>query len=119
MWEWIRRWRITGTRSPRRGALSEESALLSAFRGQQKLIESVVTAQQQLIAQQQATLDRIVTARYDRPLERVVHPVQAEPMPAWAMSDQGDVEPATKDPIGAGIAALSVENDADFLEAAN
>lgn len=111
MWDWIGRW--LGTR---RQSTLGKTGLEAAFLAQQKLIEAVVAGQRELIAQQQATLDRIVTARYDRPLERVVQPVASEPMPAWAMSDQGDVRP---DEIGAGIAALHVDSDADFLEAAN
>lgn len=108
MWDWIGRW--LGTR--------RQSPLEVAFLAQQKLIEDVVTSQREFIAQQQATLDRIVTSRYDRPIERVVHPQQNTAMPEWAMSDQGDVRPA-KDEIGAGIAALHVDSDADFIEATN
>lgn len=105
----------------RRQSQREASPLEQAFLAQQKLLEQVVLRQQAMLEQQQATLDRIVTARYDRPLERVIHPAPDNSMPDWAMSDQGEVRPAgpvaAAGEIGAGLAALHVESDAEFLEA--
>lgn len=85
-------------------------ALEVAFLSQSKAIEKIMAKQQELIAQQQATLDRIVTARYDRPVERTIHQVVPDQMPLWGLNDQGDV-----DPIGTGIQNLHVESDAEFL----
>ena len=108
MWDWLKRLFSTN-------ASPKQDGLLALLLAQQKLIEQTVLKQQDVIAQQQTTLDRIVTARYDRPVERVVHPIAADPLPGWAMNDQGDVRPS--DPIGAGIGALHVDSDEEFLKA--
>lgn len=108
----------------------KQNELLSAFIEQSRLISDiarqfvgtqtqpnplipVVDKLQAVIEAQQATLDRIVTAKYDKPIERVVHPVQSEQLPMFAMNDQGDVRP--DDPIKTGIENLHVESDAAFL----
>lgn len=82
-------------------------AVETAFIAQSKAIVEIVK-------QQQATLDRIVTAQYDRPIERIVHPLSDNSMPAWALNDQTDVRP---DPIAAGIANLHEDSDEAFLGA--
>jgi hypothetical protein len=82
-------------------------AVETAFIAQSKALTEI-------IRQQQATLDRIVTAQYDRPIERIVHPVEDNRMSSWALNDQGDVRP---DPIAKGIENLHAESDTDFLGA--
>lgn len=81
---------------------------------QSKAIERIMVQQQELIAQQQATLDRIVTAQYDRPIERIVHPVSTDTMPEWGMNDQSSSVPSE---IESGLAAMTVDSDAEFLAA--
>lgn len=102
MWDWKRLFSATST--PRK-----PSALETAFLAQSKVIADVMKRQQDLIAQQQATLDRIVTAKYDRPISLPAQVIPSDKMPDWAMNDQGDVV----DPIQ----ALSVDSDAEFLSA--
>jgi hypothetical protein len=99
--------RSTGTPWP-------PTALEALAARQQAAIERMLNQQQEQIARQQATIDRVVTAHYDRPLERVVHPVAADPMPDWALNDQGDVRP---DEIEAGLKALAAESYEVFLRA--
>lgn len=70
--------------------------------------------QQELIAQQQATLDRIVTAKYDRPISQPIQALTPDNMPDWAMNDQGDVADPS---FLAGIQALTADSDAEFLQA--
>ena len=57
------------------------------------VLAEIIKRQQDTIDRMQATLDRIVTARYDRPLERSSAPTVTESMPPWAMNDQGDSRP--------------------------
>lgn len=110
MWAWIEHWRSTRPR--------QQSTLETAFlEGQRALIE-MARAQQQQLARQQETLDRIVGARFDRPIERTIHPQPGDGMPEWAMNDQGDVRPeAGTGPIGAGLANLHAESDEEFMAA--
>lgn len=69
--------------------------------------------QQALIAQQQGTLDRIVTARYDRPYTPA-QKLPSDSLSPWALNDQGDVRP---DEIEAGLSNLGVDSDEEFLKA--
>ncbi|HEY2859016.1 MAG TPA: hypothetical protein VGJ21_11410 [Terracidiphilus sp.] len=101
MWEWIRRFSSTQTSQG-------DPALLTLC--------ELAKGQQKLIAQQQETLDRIVAARYDRPLERVTNPPAAEQMPSWGMNDQGDVRP---DATAAALGNLGEESDAAWIETAS
>lgn len=103
MWDWKQLFGSTSTR--------KASALETAFLAQSKAIADVMKRQQDLIAKQQETLDRIVTAKYDRPIATPATPVPSDPMPEWALNDQGDVTPEA-------IAAITAESDADFLKAA-
>lgn len=57
------------------------------------VLAEIIKRQQDTIDRMQATLDKIVTARYDRPLERNSAPTVTESMPQWAMNDQGDSRP--------------------------
>lgn len=88
--------------------------LEAAFLAQSKVLADVMKRQQDLIELQQNTLDRIVTAKYDRPIGLTPQPVPSDAMPAWAMNDQGDVRP---DELEAGIQAITAEADSDFLKA--
>jgi hypothetical protein len=76
----------------------------------------LMKGQQKLLAQQQETLDRIVTARYDRPLERSRATAPTEPLPSWAMNDQGDSRP---DPEAAEIerqlSRIATASDAEWV----
>jgi hypothetical protein len=108
MWAWMKR--FAGTR--------QRPALEEALLAQQKLIERMAEGQREIISQQQATLDRIVTARFERPLERTVHDLPDNALPEWGMTDQSEVRPPASG-IGRGIEALHVDRDADFLEAAD
>jgi hypothetical protein len=96
----------------------QPSALESLCLAQQQSIAATLQQQQDLLAQQQATLDRIVTARYDRPIALPAQQLPADAMSDWALNDQSDVRPAEIDAeIKAGIEALTVESDAEFLAA--
>lgn len=108
MWAWIKRLLNTNPPSP--------STLEQAFLTQQKLLEQIVKKQQATIDTLVATNDKVITAHYDRPVERVVHPVAADSMPQWALNDQTDVRP---DPIAAGLQNLHVESDEEFVSAVN
>lgn len=65
--------------------------------------------QQDTIDKLGATLDRIVTAKYDRPFT-AVEKEPNEPMPQGFIHDQAEI------PIEA---ALTIESDADFIKAVN
>lgn len=92
MLAWLRR--LIGTDKP-----SQSSALESAFLEQSRaLIE--------LAKRQQETLDRIVTARYDRPFAPVIHPQPNATMPDYMLDDQNTLN-----------AALTAESDSEFLKA--
>lgn len=60
----------------------------------------------------QATLDKIVTAQYDRPMVQQAPP-PADPMPQGMLWDQADVRPESE--IERGINALNVGSDEEFL----
>ena len=103
MWDWKRL--FSSTSKPHK-----PSALETAFLQQSKALADVMKRQQETIDKLQSTLDRIVAAKYDRPISApVVH--QPNPtMPESYMSDQGDVE-------GPDVASLlTVESDAEFLK---
>lgn len=106
MWDWRKLFSSIGTRP-------KQSALETAFLSQSKAIERIMAKQQDLLAQQQATLDRIVTAKYDRPV-RAAQPMPSDSIPEWGLNDQGDVRP---DEFQAGIQAITAESDSDFLNA--
>jgi len=57
------------------------------------VLAEIIKRQQDTIDRMQATLDRIVTVRYDRPVERSSAATVTESMPQWAMNDQGDSRP--------------------------
>ena len=107
MLAWLKQFFITST--PRK-----PSALETAFLAQSKAIADVMKRQQDLIAQQQSTLDRIVTAKYDRPIALPAQVIPSDRMPDWAMTDQGDVlEPD----FAAAIRSIAVESDSEFMSA--
>lgn len=107
MWDWRKLFLSTATPQ-------KPSALETAFLSQSKAIERLMAKQQDLITQQQATLDRIVTAKYDRPIGLTPQPVASDSMPEWGMNDQGDVRP---DDFQGVMQAISLESDEDFLKA--
>lgn len=106
MWAFRRLFNSTAKPHPLEGIVASQA----------KAIEKVMADQQKLIAKMQETIDRVVKTNYEKPIERIVHPVAVEQMPLWAMNDQGDVRP---DSIEAGIQNLTAESDSDFLGAVN
>lgn len=90
MWGFKRQSSTTPTPQP---STPRRDLLEKAFIDQSKALVEV-------IKQQQATLDRIVMAKYDRPVERAQAPQVSEQMPLWGMNDQGDSRP---DPEAAEI----------------
>ena len=94
MWDFLKRSQATVTPSP----------IETAFLQQSKAIERIMAKQQELIAQQQSTLDRIVTAKYDRPIEKFVAPTQSA-FPQFGLHDQSEVRPD-----------IEADSDAAFLE---
>jgi hypothetical protein len=92
MLAWLRR--LIGTDKP-----SPSSALETAFLEQSRALVEICR-------QQHETLDRIVTARYDRPFAPKIDPQPNATMPDYMLDDQS----AT---IGAAITA---ETDAEFLK---
>lgn len=82
--------------------------LASMKPGDSPLVE-VVRQQQETINKMQETLDRIVTAKFDRPVF-VPQKHEADLPPQGMLFDQYD-------PISAGIENLTAESDAAFLNA--
>lgn len=105
MWDFLKRSHTT----------PQQSALETAFLQQSTALVELAKGQQATIRDQQATLDRIVTARYDRPIERVA-PRANEQMPIWGLTDQGEVRES--DPLVKMVNAIGVESDEEFLKAA-
>lgn len=92
MLAWLRR--LIGTDKP-----SPSSALETAFLEQSRALV-------ELSRQQQATLDRIVTARYDRPFQPKIEPIAPATMPEFMLDDQSSTLSA----------ALTAESDSEFLK---
>lgn len=90
MWASIRR--LIGTAKP-----SPSSALETAFLEQSRALIELAKSQQE-------TLDRIVTARYDRPFQPKIEARPNATMPEYMLDDQN---------IGA---ALTAESDSEFLK---
>lgn len=111
MWDWRKLFGIT-PRQCRRDAFEE--AFLRQAQAQTQTLADLMKGQQDLLRQQQETLDRIVTARYDRPIAVAAQQTVSDPMPDWALNDQGDVRPSE---IEAGIRAIAVDSDEEFLSA--
>lgn len=107
MWESIKQFFTTASQS-------KPSVLETAFLSQSKAIEKIMAKQQELIVQQQNTLDRIVTSKFDRPIALPAQTLAPDSMPDWAMNDQGDVRP---DEMQAAINSLTIDSDAEFLKA--
>jgi len=76
----------------------------------------IIKRQQDTIDAMQATLDKIVTARYDRPIERSAPPTVTEQMPLWAMNDQGDVRPdPNSQEIEQQLSRIATASDAEWV----
>lgn len=73
----------------------------------------VVANLQATIDKMQATLDRVVTAHYDRPIERTVQTLPNNQMGLFALNDQGD----GAEDFERIAAALDEPSDRKFLEA--
>jgi hypothetical protein len=84
----------------------------TAFLAMVKANAEVMKRQQNTIDRLQETLDRIVTAKYDRPVMSAPQRHVPEQMPDFMLSDQGDGEGPRLDVA----AALTTEKDSDFLE---
>ena len=108
MWDWRKYFGTTATQPQP----TKPGPLEAAFLEQSKVIASILKRQQDFIAQQQETLDRIVTAKYDRPVAPSI-PHIPDQMSSWGLSDQGE----TREPDL--FAALDAETDAEFLKAVN
>lgn len=99
MWDWKRLFNIT--RKP--------PAIETVFLAQSRALAEVMKRQADTIDRMQETLDRIVTAKYDRPVVPMIEKQESANMPLFALNDQDDPS------IEAGIASLTVDSDAEFL----
>lgn len=105
MWDWKKLFSITS--KPHK-----QSAIETAFLVQSKAMAEVMKRQADTIDLLRDTLDRIVTAKYDRPIAQTIKDQEYVPMPMFALNDQDDPS------IEAGLAALTTESDEEFLAAA-
>jgi len=103
MWDWIRHFSFTHTPQM-------PTALESAFLAQSAVISDVMKRQQDTIDKMQATLDRIVTAQYDRPITPPAQVIPADSIPDWVLNQQSDVRE-----IETGINALINGNADEFM----
>jgi|SRR6185437_14926644 len=79
----------------------------------QNPLAEVVKRQADQIDSLQATLDRVVAAKFDRPIERVIHTPADNQLPLFMTSDQGD----GAEDIERVMGLVNAENDSEFIAA--